>query len=150
PAPPPATTVPAAAVDRRDFIRVLGAGAVAAAAAGPTLLAAETAKPAKKAGPAEELIKELFAGLKDEQRKKVVFPYDHGTKGAKGLPTRQRMVNQALNGIEIGKSYTKPQVELVTKIVKAMSGGDEGYRQLSRGGTWDASKTFERCGALIF
>src|SRR5262245_63469693 len=31
-----------------------------------------------------------------------------------------------------------------------MSAGDEGYRQVSRLGTWDASRTFANCGALIF
>lgn len=148
PAPPPVQPTPAPAVDRRDFIRVLGVGAAAATLATPLLAAPSTA--AKKDGLAEELIKELFADLKDDQKAKVVLPYDHGTKGGKGLPTRQRMVNAPLQNIRIDSVYTKPQIDLLTKIVKAMSSGDEGYRQLSRGGTWDNSKSFERCGALIF
>lgn len=147
PAPPPATHAPAA-VDRRDFIRVLGAGAAAATVGAPLL--ADTAKPERKPRPAEELIKELFAGLKDDQKKKVVLDYDHGTRGGKGLPTRQRMVNGPLAGVRIGSVYTKPQVELLTKIVKAMCNGEEGYRQISRKGTWDNSRSFEQCGALIF
>ncbi len=31
-----------------------------------------------------------------------------------------------------------------------MSSGDDGYRRISRGGTWDASQKFSRCGALFF
>jgi hypothetical protein len=46
--------------------------------------------------------------------------------------------------------YTKAQQELVMRIVKAMSSGDDGFRRLSRGGTWDGSKTFDGCGAVIF
>jgi len=31
-----------------------------------------------------------------------------------------------------------------------MCSGDDGYRQISRGGTWDASRSFDQCGALFF
>ena len=31
-----------------------------------------------------------------------------------------------------------------------LGSGDEGYRQITRDGTWDASKAFENSGAMIF
>ena len=36
------------------------------------------------------------------------------------------------------------------RILKALSSGEEGWNQISRGGTWDASKAFENCGANLF
>jgi len=144
PEPPP--------VDRRSFIRVLGgtAAAVALGAAGSVQGARrDETKTEKKLKPAEELIKELFSTLKDEQKKKVVLPYDHGG-GKGGRPTRKGMYNAAINNIRIETVYTKAQEELLEKIVKAMSSGDDGYRLISRGGTWDASRSFSRCGALFF
>jgi hypothetical protein len=60
------------------------------------------------------------------------------------------MYNAAMLGVMIQDVYTKPQQELVERIVKAMSSGDDGYRQISRGGTWDASRSMGRCSALFF
>jgi len=134
------------AIGRRTFI---GAAAIAFGAAA---LRADTPAPARKPRPAEDLVRELFADLKDEQKKKVVLDYDHGA-GQKGRqkPTRKQInPNRAALNIKIGDVYTKPQQELIERIVKAMCSGDEGYRQISRLGTWDASKTFTNCGALIF
>src|ERR1700745_4176739 len=56
-------------VNRRNFIRVVGgaAAAVALGAAGSGQGADQETRTAKKVRPAEELIKELFSGLKDEQ-----------------------------------------------------------------------------------
>jgi hypothetical protein len=138
-------------VDRRHFIRVVGGAAatVALGAAGSVHGARAETKTEKKTRPAEELIKELFSGLKDEQKKKVVLPYDHGT-GKGRRPTRLGMYNAAIHNIRIETVYTKAQTELIERIVKAMSSGDDGYRRISRGGTWDATGTFARCGALFF
>src|SRR5688572_12685905 len=107
-------------VDRRNFIRVLG-GATAAVALGGTpalLRAADTKvepKEKKTNKAAEELIKELFAGLKDEQKKMVVMEYNHKQEKAKYL-TRHRMFNSAISA-KIETAYSKPQQELVEKIL---------------------------------
>jgi len=145
PEPPP--------VNRRKFLVAAGATAAATALAG-RVGAADT-KPAAKPRPAEELIRELHSTLNDDQKKKVVVAYDHGK--AKGRrPTRQGMYNApipidgAKTGVRIVDVYTKPQIELLDRIVKAMTSGDEGYRRISRGGKWDNSGAFERTGALIF
>lgn len=130
-----------APVDRRDFLRLAGVGAGALLAA-PAAAKGLTVPPAaKEAAPAEALVKELFAGMTADQKKLAQLPWDH--------EARHRMYNKAL-GKKIGEVYTKPQTELVERILKAMSSGDEGFRQFSRGGTWDASKKFTECGANIF
>jgi hypothetical protein len=141
PAPPP--------IDRRAFL------AGAAALAATPLLARGAEAGSRKPRPAEELVKELFSTLKDEQKKRVALPYDAGNiKGDPtprgGIPLRLHMVNEALGKVTQDSVYTKPQMELVERIVKALSSGDDGYRQISRGGTWDASKTFGKTGAHFF
>lgn len=129
-------------VDRRDFLRLAGAGAVLATTGVPAIAKELEILPMPRdASPAETLVKELFAGLSADQKKKVQLPWNHEARG--------RMYNRAL-GAKISDVYTKPQTELVERILKAMASGDEGFNQFSRGGTWDASKTFGECGANIF
>jgi len=141
---------------RRDFIRVLGgttAGLAAGTLAAPRLLAqqatatttAAVAVPARAAAPAEDLVRELFAGLSAEQKTQVVYPLDHG--GAN--PTRLRMFNAPF-ARNIGQVYTQPQQELVQRILRAMSSDDEGYRRLTRNNTFDGSQSLQGCGAYIF
>lgn len=130
--------------NRRGFLQLLGGAAVSATLA-PRLLAED--KPVVQPKPAEALIQELFSGLTAEQKTKVALPFDHGNKMN---PTRSSMVNSALNGNTIEGSYTKGQQELVERIVRAMLSGDEGYKVISRNGTWDSSKTLNACGAHIF
>jgi hypothetical protein len=142
PDPPP--------VDRRNFFRVVG-GAAAAVALGATgsVQADDKSKDEKKRIPAEDLVKELFSTLKADQKEKVVLPYDHGKTKSK-RPTRLGMYNAAINDIRIEKVYTKAQEELIEKIMQSLSSGDDGYRRISRGGTWDGSRSMSRCGALFF
>jgi hypothetical protein len=140
--------------DRRDFIRLLGgsaAGAVVLSSLTPVSARAETKKSEKtekaekKDSPAEALVKELFAGLKDDQKKLVVFPW---------TDKRRRALNP--NGsiaTPIGKVYTKTQSELIERIIKAMCSGEEGWKQISRDdgkSQWDNSHKFENIGAHIF
>jgi hypothetical protein len=120
-------------IDRRNFLKA--GAAVAAAAAVPAWA---------KAAPdhtAEELIKELYTGLSDEAKKDVVAPYEHADRG--------KIYNKA-RGKTIGQAYTKAQQELVGKILRALSSGEQGWEQFTRQGTWDASKSFEACGADLF
>src|SRR5262249_26855022 len=142
-------------LDRRDFIRVVGEHTTALLALGgmaavPGALAADEAKP-KTANrpdkPAEALVRELFATLTDDQKKQVVLPWDHGA--GKGLPTRKRMYNSPI-GKPIGVVYTKPQQELIERILRAICSDEEGYRRVSRNGTFDGSRSLQGCGATIF
>ncbi|HUR39424.1 MAG TPA: DUF3500 domain-containing protein, partial [Planctomycetota bacterium] len=81
------------------------------------------------------------SGLDADQKRAVVLPAD--------APERMKIFNAAL-GKKIGEVYTKPQQELLGRILRALSSGEDGWRQISRGETWDASKAFENCGANLF
>jgi hypothetical protein len=123
----------------------MGAAAGVAAAV-PARGKAEDVKAAPK--PSEGLIKELFATLSEDQKKALVQPYDHGA--SEGRPTRQRTFNSAFNEKLIAENYTKPQREVVQRIVRSILASDEAWERLSRKGTWDSSGSFEGCGAVLF
>ena len=127
----------AAPLSRRGFLRTAGAGAAALAMS--RIVGAQSAKAPDRT--AEALIRELYEGLPQDQRSAVILPID--------APERMKYFNAAL-GKKIGEAYTKPQQELLTRILRALSSGEDGWRQFSRGGTWDASKAFENCGATLF
>jgi hypothetical protein len=137
------------AVDRRHFLRVLGGysatalvsgGAVAAT---PALVGAQPPAPVqpKAPRPAEALVRELHAGLTAAQRQRLVLPWSHSS--------RQRIFNTPMN-VRIGDIYTRPQQELLHRIVRAIRSGEEGYRRLARNGTWDTRGGFGGCGANFF
>ena len=139
---------PDCGLGRRDFVRTLAIGGAALAAGGT--LAAPIVRAAGEIGPmprvantvAEDLVKELFAGLDATQKMAVVKPWDH--------PARRSVnPNKALDKT-LGKVFTKPQQDLIEKIVRAISSDEKGWHQITRAGTWDASKTFDNCGADIF
>jgi hypothetical protein len=138
------------ALDRRDFIRVLG-GSAAALALAPLApaRAVDAPKVAASGKPAEEMVKELFAGLSAEQKTKILLPFEHGANG-RGLPTRMKMYNAPIMGKRIGDNYTKPQQELIQRILRSLCADENGWRQISRNGTWDGSKSFEGCGCTLF
>jgi hypothetical protein len=142
--------LPEVEVDRRNFIRVVGGTSAALALGGVagTAPVQGAAMPARKPKPAEELVKELHSTLNDRQKKRVVLDWDDGKE--RGRPTRLGMYNNAIKNIRIGGVYTKPQQELIVRILKSISSGDDGYRRISRGGTWDMSRSLGNCGALIF
>lgn len=143
-------------LQRRHFLSVLGkqsAGAIALGSlASSQALADSKEKPAKKkiVKPAEELIRELYSTLSEDQKKTIVLPWNHGSKNGKGLPTRLGMFNRPIMNLTIEKNYDKKQQELVQRILKAISSDEEGYKCITRNGTFDGSRSFERCGALIF
>jgi hypothetical protein len=95
-------------VERRSFIQAVAVGGVATLA-GLTPVATSrlradnsTTTNEKPEKPAESLIKELYAGLSDAQKKRVVLPWDS--------KERLRMsFNRALNRTTIGDVYTKAQ-----------------------------------------
>ncbi len=137
------------ALDRRGFIRTLALGGAALTTGSTSLflpgsLRAADRKPMPRVSnpAAEDLVKELFAGLTDTQKKAVVKPWDH--------PARKSVnPNKALDQT-IGAVYTKQQQDLVQQIVRAIAADDKGWHQISRGGTWDATKRFDNMGADIF
>jgi hypothetical protein len=142
-------------LDRRDFVRVIGGSAVALAGLQAVPAIARAQEPAaaqapRSPKPAEALIRELHASLNDEQKRKVCFAFNY-TPDSNQMPMRQRMVNAPfLRDGKIGDVYTRPQQELVDRILRAMSSGEEGYRQFTRNGTFDNSGSLQGCGAYLF
>lgn len=134
---------------RRDFIRVLGTSAAAVAVGGLTPLQRATAARAEKQAQAESLVFELAGTLSADQKKKLVLPWDHKA-GNQPLPARLMTANAPVGKSVIGLEYDRKQVELLDRIFRSIANGDEGYRQLSRGGNFDNSGDFESIGALIY
>jgi hypothetical protein len=143
-------------LQRRDFVRLVGRGAMAVAgasflgSAAPWLRADEVKTTATNKKPGEDLVRELFASMSPAQRSELVLPWNHGADGEKAMPTRLGMYNAPILDKKIGDHYTPAQQELVERILRSISSDDEGYRQISRNGTFDNSKSFSSCGALIF
>src|SRR5262245_16596843 len=113
-------------LDRRMFLNAAAGTAVtlvglqAVPGAAPRLRADE---PARASKPAEALIRELHAGLTEEQRSRVVLPWNHGQRNA--TPTRLRMYNAAIFGDHsIGQVYTPAQQELLQRILRGISSSD--------------------------
>jgi hypothetical protein len=134
---------------RRDFIRVLGATA-AAAAVGLTPLQKARAARAEKQAQAEALVFELYESLGADQKKKIVRPWDHGAAGGTGTPSRLKTGNGAVDKLLLGAEYKKAQVELLDKIFRAIANGERGYKELSRDGRFDASRDFASISAIIY
>ena len=84
------------------------------------------------------------------QRSELVLPWDHGADGEKKLPTRLGMYNSPIGNKKIADHYTPAQQELIERILQSISSGEDGYRQITRNGTFDNSKALNSCGALIF
>jgi hypothetical protein len=135
-------------LDRREFMRTLALGGTALAAGSAFVLLPSTVRAGRKPMPrvanpvAEDLVKELFAGLSADQKKAVVKPWDHRAR-------KSVNPNRALDKT-VGAVYTRPQQQLVERIVRALASDDKGWHQISRGGTWDATRSFDRTGADIF
>jgi hypothetical protein len=143
-------------LSRRVFMKAIGGTAVTLAGlqAVPRVLAPAAAKPAASeraaAKPAEALVRELFSGLSDAQKRDAVYAWNHGATATQPA-TRLRFYNAAaFNGKTIGDVYTPAQQQLVERILRSIASDDNGMRQLTRGGTYDASQSLQRCGAYIF
>jgi hypothetical protein len=143
--------------DRREFMRLVGGSVAALAGLSATgvssLFAAEPAAKAtakRAARPAEELVKELYSTLTPEQKKELLLPWNHVMEDGKGVATRLRMYNSAIDDKIIGDNYTKPQQELIERTLRAICSGDDGYHKISRGGDFDGSGSLEGCGVTFF
>ena len=146
-------------VGRRDFLMAVGGTAVTLASleAVPQILRAQNApQPAqpvvqpRAAKPAEALIRELYQGLTEAQKRRVVYAWDH-TRPNTQAHTRLGMYNSPIFANHtIGAVYTPAQQELNERILRAISSDEEGYRRVTRNGTFDGSHSFGACGAYIF
>jgi len=147
----------AAAVSRRSFIHKVGVAGLAMVAA-PKLpgALAQTAQPQNAATladikpptPTEELVRELHAGLSNEQKRLVMFPWNHGAS-ATAPPLRHRIYNAA-QGRRVGQVYTRPQQELVSRIVRSMTADDDSFRRINTVIQSDTTDGLAGSGADIF
>lgn len=135
-------------VDRRHFMRVVGGSAALLASGVAPSLAQTPAQPpqenqtkARATRPAEALIRELYDNLSADQKQRLTLPWNS--------PNRRRTFNAPMN-VRISAIYTNAQRELLQRIMRAISSGDEGYNRLARGGDWDTGGGFGGCGANFF
>lgn len=135
-------------INRRDFGTMLTglAGAAAVGTALPAIARAQQtatapAQAAREPKPAEDLIRELFATLSNDQKAKVVKPWTH--------EWRKGMYNAA-QGERVGQAYTAAQQELVERILKAICNGEDGYNKITKNKGFDGSRNIQGCGAYIF
>jgi hypothetical protein len=146
-------------VDRRNFIRVVGEQTVGLLAVGGLAASAAplradaprfaTAPATRTRKPAEDLVRLLHSTLTEEQRRTVVLPWDHGSANGRATPTRLRMYNAPINR-RIGDVFNRRQQEIIQRTLRAISSDEEGYRRVTRNGTFDASGSLGGCGVNIF
>ena len=123
----------------------------AVAVGGLTPLQKARAARAEKQREAEALVFELFKSMDGDQKKKLVLPWDYKSGNNKTLPARLMTHNAAVDKSSvIGLGYDKKQVDILHKIFKSISNGEEGYKRLSRNNKFDNSGDFENIGALIY
>jgi Protein of unknown function (DUF3500) len=141
-------------LSRRLFMKAVGGTAVTLAGlqAVPkavSIVSAGGGVPAPaNAKPAEALVRELYNGLTEAQRRDAVFAWNHGAT-ANAPAARLRFYNAPM-ARRIADVYTPAQQELVERILRAIASDDDGFRQLTRGGTYDGSRSLQNCGAYIF
>ena len=106
-------------VSRRDFVRVLGGTAIAAA---PLVGTVAAAKKKKKAVTAETAVTELYATITETQKKMICFGFDHALR-------KKINANWAITKPSIGDDfYTKEQRVLIDRIVRGVT-SEDGYGQ---------------------
>jgi len=92
---------------------------------------------------------DLFKTMDSDQKKKLCLPWDH--KNPKDpLPARLMTGNAPMGKSVIGLEYTRKQVELLDRVFRSISNGEQGYKELSRNGKFDNSGDFESIGALVY
>ena len=138
-----------AIVGRREFLKVVGATAATAAVAGLTPLQQARAARAAKQAEAEAMVFELYKSMDADQKKLLVLPWDFKRSG-QPIAARLMTANGAVGKSVIGLEYKPKQIELLDRIFRSISNGQEGYRQLSRNDKFDNSGDFQSIGALIY
>src|SRR5258708_19732057 len=113
-------------LSRRVFMKSVGGTAVTLAglqavprAASPAFGQAP-ATPAQPAAqkPAEALVRELYSGLSDAQKRDAVFAWNHGATATQ--PTARLRFYNAAMGRQIGDVYTPAHHQLVDRILHSL------------------------------
>lgn len=133
---------------RREFIGSVGVGAAAIVVGNAVARADEAPKEKRTPKPAEAMIREFHETLSEDQKKKLVLPWDH--KRDDGKLTRLGTYNNAILGKRLEDNLTKPQLDLVKRTVQSILSDGEAWERITRHGKWDNSQSFERTGCAIF
>lgn len=132
---------------RRQFMAAVGAGAAAWLAAPFASAQAPAAAQRREAKPAEGLVRELYQGLSAEQRRNLVYPWDHAVGGR---PARLGTYNSAIFNKRLTDNLTPAQRDLVRQTLRAVLSSDDAFERISRHNQWDNSGSFDGCGCAIF
>lgn len=128
-------------VDRRAFLKASAAGVAAASAGltfGSNLLAAD-----KKQPQAETLVKQLYGTLSDEQKKVIVFPFDH--------ELRSKVDNNwHITKSRVGNDFTKDQQQLIMDIFKGLHSEEFAETAVQQVDHDNSSKNLARCAIALF
>jgi hypothetical protein len=95
-------------ISRRDFLKSTLAGTAVAAAGSATVLGPVTARAGEKAK-SETLVGTLYKSLSEEQRKEVVYPFDHALRSKVDN-------NWHINEKTIADFFTKDQQQMIREI----------------------------------
>lgn len=138
-----------APASRRQFLRgTLGGAAAVLSAASVARVLADEPQAARPPKPAEELVRELYSTLSDEQKRHLVYPWDHPAVGR--TPMRLATYNSAPLGKRLRDHLTPAQQDLVRRTLRAILSSDEALERISRHNRWDGSGSFDGCGTVIF
>jgi hypothetical protein len=145
------------AVSRRAFFRNVSAAGLAALAApklpatvaqAPAAAAPAAAAAIKPASPAEDLVRELHAGMSNEQKRSAMYAWNHGATAT--APAIRNRIYNAAQGRRVGQIYTENQQELIGRILRAMTADDQAFRRINTVINADTAEGLKGSGADIF
>lgn len=111
-------------VSRRDFLKGIGAAAVAASVnLGPALGASQRAlaADAHRKNPPDTIVKLLYESLKEQQKEVVCLPWDH-------VARTRISANWAVTKPTIAQFFSKEQQEMIRDIFRGVT-SEEGYKR---------------------
>jgi hypothetical protein len=111
-------------LSRRDFVKSIGAAAVASTSALTGLAAPRAAAAEGSATPPETLVKRLFDSLNDMQRETVCLPWDHGNR-------TKINANWAITKPTISQLFNPDQQQMIREIFRGCT-SEEGYQRFLR------------------
>lgn len=103
------------AVTRRGFVKTAAAGVAASAAIGAGIILPHTLARGDKrpAASGETLVQQFYGSLNDEQKKKMLFPFDHALR-------HEIDNNWFITDAHIAKTFNKDQQALILDIFKSL------------------------------
>src|SRR5688572_17301283 len=124
-------------ITRRDFLKTAIGGTAAAAALGtaPSLLAAKAPQP-------ETLVATLYKSLSEEQRKAVVFPFDHPLRSK--VDNNWNIVDQTLN------FFNKDQQQMIREIFMGIHSPEYAETVMKQVVHDSGKKGFDDCSVALF